>query len=214
MKQKKTSQITLAITGASGAVYAMSLLLQLVKHYQQVHLMISDAGRLVLSTEMDIQLPKSPAKIQQVLTDYCNVHCKNHNDCDADIIQVYAADNWYAPVASGSSAPKQMVVCPASMGCISAIATGASNSLIERAADVLIKEKGQLIVLPREMPFSTIHLKNLLSLSEAGVTVMPASPGFYAKPENINDLVNFVVARVLNHLGIDNQLSQAWGYEK
>jgi 4-hydroxy-3-polyprenylbenzoate decarboxylase len=202
----KKHSITLAITGASGAIYGLNLLKHLVKYYQQIHLMISDAGRIVLATEVGLKLPESPSKIQTLMSEYCG--------CDSDIIKVYAKENWYSPVASGSAAPKQMVVCPASMGCISAIAIGASNNLLERAADVVLKEKGQLILLPREMPFSTIHLRNLLTLSEAGATIMPCCPGLYTKPESIDDLVDFVSARILNHLGIDNELIHAWGYKK
>ena len=201
-----SKQITLAITGASGAIYSLNLLRQLAEHYQQVHLMISDAARIVLATEAEVKLPESPSKIEAALTEYC--------ESEPEVINVYSKENWYSPVASGSSAPKQMVICPASMGCISAIATGASNCLIERAADVVIKEKGQLIVLPREMPFSTIHLKNLLTLSELGVTVMPAAPGYYKKPNTIDDLADFVSARVLNHLGIENDLIEPWGYKQ
>jgi len=197
--------ITLAITGASGAIYGISLLRHLVTSYQQVYLMISDAGRIVLATEMELKLPESPTKINQVLTDYFN--------CDSDIIKVFSKENWYSPVASGSASPRQMVICPASMGCVSAIATGASNNLIERAADVVLKEKGQLVIVPREMPFSTIHLRNLLTLSEAGVTVMSASPGFYTQPETIQDLADFVCSRILNHLGVDNELVEVWGYK-
>ncbi len=207
VKQKtlQSDAITLGITGASGAIYALNLLQQLTLHFQQVHVMLSDAARVVMATEVDVSLPESPKKIAEKLAVICS--------CDRSIIQVYSKDNWFSPVASGSAAPKQMVICPASMGCISAIATGASNTLLERAADVVIKEKGQLIVLPREMPLSTIHLKNLLTLSEVGVTVMPASPGFYSKPQTINELANFVSARILNHLGISNTLSDAWGYK-
>jgi len=201
----KKDAITLAITGASGAIYGLNLLKWLVRYYQQVHLLISDAGRIVIATEMDLKLPESPAKIEAKLAEFIG--------CNKDIIKVYAKENWYSPVASGSAAPKQMVVCPASMGCISAIATGASNNLMERAADVVLKEKGQLILLPREMPFNTIHLRNLLSLSEAGATIMPASPGYYTKPRDINDLVDFVSSRILNHLGIENEIVQAWGYK-
>ena len=197
--------ITLAITGASGGVYGITLLRSLVANFQQVHLMISDAGRIVLATEMDLKLPESPSKSAKVLSNYF--------ECDQSIIQVYAKENWYSPVASGSAAPKQMIICPASMGCVSAIATGASNNLIERAADVVIKEKGQLILVPREMPFSTIHLKNLLALSEAGATIMPACPGFYTNPETIDNIVDFVCSRILNHLGIENNLIEAWGYK-
>jgi len=202
----KSGSITLAITGASGAIYGISLLRHLVASYQQVYLMISDAGRIVLATEMDIKLPESPTKISQVLVDYFN--------CDEEVIKVFSKENWYSPVASGSACPKQMIICPASMGCVSAIATGASNNLIERAADVVIKEKGQLILVPREMPFSTIHLRNLLSLSEAGVTIMPASPGFYTQPQTVQELADFVCSRILNHLGVDNDLVEGWGYKK
>jgi len=201
----KKDAITLAITGASGAIYGLNLLKWLVCDYQQVHLLVSDAGRIVIATEMELKLPESPSKIEAKLTEYIA--------CDKGIIKVYAKENWYSPVASGSAAPKQMVICPASMGCISAIATGASNNLMERAADVVLKEKGQLILLPREMPFSTIHLRNLLSLSEAGATIMPASPGYYTNPREIEDLANFVSSRILNHLGVKNDIIQAWGYK-
>ncbi len=197
--------ITVAITGASGAIYGLNLLKNLVNHYEQIHLLISDAGRIVIATEMELKLPESPSKIQSIIAEYIG--------CDLQKIKAYAKENWYSPVASGSAAPKQMVVCPASMGCISAIATGASNNLLERAADVVLKEKGQLILLPREMPFSTIHLRNLLTLSEAGATIMPACPGFYTEPQSIQDLADFVSARILNHLGIKNELIHAWGYK-
>ncbi len=202
----KNNSITFAMTGASGAIYGLNLLKHLVNHYQQIHLLISDAARVVLATETGLKLPGSPSKIRSLITEYCG--------CDADNIEVYAKENWYSPVASGSAAPTQMVICPASMGCISAIAVGASNNLLERAADVVLKEKGQLILLPREMPFSTIHLRNLLSLSEAGATIMPACPGFYTEPETIEDLADFVSARILNHLGIQNTVIHAWGYKK
>ena len=198
-------RVSLGITGASGAIYAINLLKHLTQYYAEVYVMITDAARIVLATELDLKLPEPPTKIQLELTRIC--------ECDADIIKVYAKENWYSPVASGSAAPKQMVICPASMGCISAIAVGASNNLLERAADVVLKERGQLILLPREMPFSTIHLRNLLSLSEAGATIMPASPGWYNQPQSLDDLADFVSARILNHLGCENQISHAWGYK-
>ena len=201
----KKEAITFAMTGASGAIYGMHLLKQLVNIYSQVHVLISDAARIVLATEVGLKIPEAPAKIKEVLVEYC--------DCDQDKIAVYAKENWYSPVASGSAAPKTMVICPASMGSVSAIATGASNNLLERAADVVLKEKGQLILVPREMPFSSIHLRNLLSLSEDGATIMPACPGFYTGPKTLEDLADFVSARVLNHLGIDNDLIEKWGYK-
>ena len=116
-------------------------------------------------------------------------------------------------MASGSAAPKQMVVCPCSTGSLSAIANGASDNLVERAADVVIKERGQLILVPREMPLSSIHLEHMLKLSQMGVTIMPAAPGFYHQPKSISDLVDFVVARILDHLGLDQQLMARWGYQ-
>lgn len=201
---KALRRITLGVTGASGALYAVNLLRELSLRFDEVHLMLTDAARVVFATELALKLPEAPTKIQSILAEYCH--------CNKQVIQVYSRDNWFSPVASGSSAPRQMIICPASMGCISAIAVGASNTLLERAADVVLKEKGQLIIVPREMPLSTIHLKNLLALSEMGVTVMPASPGFYGKPETIEDLANFVSARVLNHLGVENNLSVEWGY--
>ena len=132
-------------------------------------------------------------------------------DADQGQIQVFTKEDWFAPVASGSASPSSMVICPASGGCISAIAHGVSNNLIERAADVAIKERRQLIVVPRETPVSAIHLENQLRLTRLGVTVMPASPGFYQLPENVDDLVDFMVARILDSLGIDQNLLPRWG---
>lgn len=204
--QNKKRSITFAITGASGAIYGLNLLTHLTRFYHQVHVLLSDAARIVLATEVDLKVPESPKKIKQILTEYCQ--------CEEGVIEVYAKENWYSPVASGSAAPKQMVICPASMGSVSAIATGASNNLLERAADVVLKEKGQLVIVPREMPFSSIHLRNLLSLSEDGATVMPACPGYYTGPKTLDDLADFVSSRILNHLGIANQLIEKWGYKK
>jgi len=202
----KKESITFAMTGASGAIYGLNLLKHLVQFYSQVHVLLSDAARIVLATEVGLKVPESPSKIKDVLVEYCG--------CDSNIIEVYAKENWYSPVASGSAAPKQMIICPASMGSVSAIATGASNNLLERAADVVLKEKGTLIVVPREMPFSSIHLRNLLSLSEDGATIMPACPGYYTGPKTLNDLADFVSSRILNHLGINNDLIEKWGYKK
>lgn len=116
-------------------------------------------------------------------------------------------------MASGSAAPSKMVVCPCSTGTLSSIAIGASDNLIERAADVVLKERGQLILVPREMPLSSIHLENMLKLSQMGATIMPAAPGFYHNPKTIDDLVDFVVARILDHLGIEQSLVARWGYQ-
>ena len=179
-------KITLAITGASGSAYALRLLECLLVANYQVYLLCSSAGRIVLDTELDF-------KAEQII--------------------VFGKEQWFSPVASGSAAPKKMVVCPCSTGTLAAISQGMSDNLIERAADVVIKERGQLILMVRETPLSTIHLTNMLSLSQQGVTIMPAAPGFYHQPKSINDLIDFMVGRVLDHLGIEQKIMPRWGYQ-
>lgn len=204
LKQQAGKAITLAVTGASGAPYALRLLEQLSHHYDTVYLMLSSAARVVFATEVGVQVSKAPSVIEKELTEHLGI--------DEGKIKAFASDNWMSPVASGSSAPKQMIICPCSTGTLSAIAHGASDNLIERAADVVLKERGQLLLVPREMPYNTIHLQNMTKLSEMGVTIMPASPGFYNEPKTIDDLVDFVVARILDHLDIDHTLGHRWGY--
>ncbi len=199
-------QISLAMTGASGAPYALRLLQQLLRADCHVFLMISSAAKVVLATENSIKLPSQADKASQFICDYLEV--------ESGKLTICGKEEWFSPVASGSAAPKQMIVCPCSTGTLSAIANGASDNLIERAADVVLKEKGQLILVPREMPLSTIHLRNMLSLSEMGATIMPAAPGFYHEPTSIDDLINFVVARILDHINIDQTLVSRWGYHK
>lgn len=201
-----TRRITLALTGASGAPYALRLLECLVQADYQVFVLASSAARVVLKTEQGIDWPASPQALSQQL-------CTDYGAREGQIVAC-GKEEWFSPVASGSAAPKQMVICPCSMGAVSAIAHGASDNLIERAADVVIKERGQLILVPRESPFSPIHLENMLSLSRIGVTIMPAAPGFYHQPQSVGDLVDFMVARILDHLGIEHQLMQRWGYQK
>ena len=200
----KSKQISLAITGASGAIYATRLIELLNKHDYFIHLMISDAARVVIASELNLNLPANPEKISKILVEQYQLN--------ASLLKVWSKDNWFSPVASGSSAPKKMVVCPCSTGTLSALAAGASNNLIERAGDVVIKEKGNLVLVPRETPYSTIHLENMMKLAIAGVTLLPASPGFYHLPESIEQLVDFVVSRILDHLNIDIEISPRWGY--
>ncbi len=196
--------ITLAITGASGAPYALRLLPELARAYDRVFVLISSPARMVLATECGINLPEATSAIHAQLCTQLQL--------PAEKIDVIARDNWLSPVASGSSAPKQMIVCPCSTGTLSAIAVGASDNLIERAADVVIKEKGQLILVPRETPLNAIHLENMLKLAQLGVTIMPAAPGFYHRAQSVDDLVAFMVARMLDHLGVEHQLMARWGY--
>ena len=126
-------------------------------------------------------------------------------------LRVFGREDWMAPWASGSGQPGPLVICPCSTGTLSAIATGASNNLIERAADVALKERRKLILVPRETPYSEIHLQNMLTLTRMGAVILPASPGFYHEPQSIQDLIDFIVARILNQLGIEQQLMPAWG---
>jgi 4-hydroxy-3-polyprenylbenzoate decarboxylase len=197
--------ITLAITGASGAAYALRLLELLLQQDLQVFLLVSEAARIVLETEEGITLPNEPREIADFLH-------KRFSVAEAQL-RVFGPDEWTSPVASGSGAPKQMIVCPCTMGTLAAIATGASDNLLERAADVVIKERGHLILVPREMPYSSIHLENMLKLSRTGVTIIPASPSFYNKPHSISDLVDSVVGRILDHVGIEHRLQSRWGRE-
>lgn len=201
-----SDDITLAITGASGVPYALRLLQCLVKANYRVHLLISSAAKVVIATEQeDANVPAQPAAAA--------AYFKHRYEAKEGQILCYGKEEWFSPVASGSAAPKKMVICPCSTGTLSAVATGASDNLIERAADVVIKERGQLILVLRETPFSTIHLENMLKLSQIGVTVMPAAPGFYHKPQSIDDLIDFMVGRMLDHLGIEQTIMPRWGYK-
>ncbi len=197
--------ITLAFTGASGAPYGLRLLECLLAADYTVYLLISSAARVVLASEHQLKLPSGPQAAHQALV--------AHFGCAPEQLVVCGKEDWFSPVASGSAAPKQMVVCPCSAGSVAAIAHGMSDNLIERAADVVIKERGQLLLVVRETPFSTIHLENMLKLSKLGVTIMPAAPGFYHQPSSVADLVDFMVARVLDHLHIDHSLISRWGYD-
>ena len=196
-------RVTLAVTGASGSHYALRLLECLVQADVEVFFLISQAAQLVMATETDLQLPPKPQALEAFLTE--------HYQARAGQIRVFGKQDWMSPVASGSGAPSAMVVCPCSTATLSAIATGASSNLIERAADVALKERRQLILVARESPYSTIHLENMLKLSQMGAVILPASPGFYHQPQTINDLVDFVVARILNQLGIEQALLKRWG---
>lgn len=200
-----SNEVTLAFTGASGAPYGLRLLQALLAQGIKVHLLLSSAARVVFATEQQLQLSAAPEKCTQQLEQYLN--------CAPGLLTVYGKDDWFSPVASGSAAPKQMVVCPCSTGSLSAIAQGASDNLIERAADVVLKEGGKLILVVRESPLSAIHLENMLKLARLGVCIMPAAPGFYHQPQQISDLVDFMVARVLDQLGLAQQLVGRWGYD-
>jgi 4-hydroxy-3-polyprenylbenzoate decarboxylase len=195
--------VTLAMTGASGAQYGLRLLQCLLAADCRVYLLLSGAAEVVIRTETNLELPESLEEQQEILAE-------RYGAAD-DQLQLFARDDWFSPVASGSSSPASMVICPASGGSLSAIAHGASNNLIERAADVALKERRQLILVPREAPYSEIHLENMLKLTRMGAVVVPASPGFYMQPTTVEELVDFIVARVLDQLGIEQDLMPRWG---
>lgn len=198
--------LTIAMTGASGAPYTIALMRHCLQQGIQLQFLYSQPGQVVMGMESDLKLGGSPQKIQARLAEYF--------DCEAEQIAVYAKDQWTAPPASGSSVADAMVVCPCTMGSLASIASGTSENLIHRAADVIIKERRPLVLVPRETPFSSIHLENMLKLSNIGVTILPPNPGFYQGVNNVDDLVNFVVARILDQLGIDNKLSPRWASDK
>lgn len=195
--------IALGMTGASGAQYGFRLLQSLLAADHRVHLMISRAAQVVIGMETDISLPGRSGEIQKVLS-------KKYNAMEKQIL-VFGEDEWTAPVASGSNDVSAMVVCPCSMGALSAIAHGASNNLLERAADVMLKERKKLVLVPRETPYSDIHLENMLKLSRMDAVIVDANPGFYNKPESVEDLVDFVVAKILDQLGVEHKLQPRWG---
>lgn len=190
--------IVMALTGASGAPYGVRLLQSLVRAERKVSLIVSGHGWRLLQTETPFANVESlRAHIGGEAWDRC--------------VTLYDDADRGAGPASGSHRASAMVICPCSMGTLAAIAAGTSRSLVERAADVTLKERRPLLLVTRETPLSSIHLENMLRLTHAGAVVMPAAPGFYNKPTRLEDLVDFIVARALDHLGVENGLSPRWG---
>ncbi len=195
--------ITVAITGASGAQYGLRLIDALIAANHEVWVMISKAAQMVIATETDHKLPAQPERLAEALETLARARPGQ--------IRCFAREDWMAPVASGSGASSAMVICPCSTGTLSAVACGASNNLIERAADVALKERRKLVLVPRETPLSAIHLEHMLKLTQLGAVVLPAAPGFYHRPVSVEALVDFIVARILNQLGIEHRLVPPWG---
>jgi len=198
-----TTPITLAMTGASGALYGLRLLEQLIAAERTVYLLVSAPAQIVIQMETGLQLPSQTADLQALLSE------KYH--ATKGQLQVFGRKQWTASLASGSAVPQAMVICPCTSGTLSAIAMGLSHNLIERAADVILKERRKLILVHRETPLSVIHLENMLRLAKMGAIILPASPGFYHQPQQIIELVDFIVARILDHLAIPHTLLPAWG---
>ena len=202
---KNSQTITLALTGASGMPYGIRLLEILLQEGKQVYLLYSKVAQIVAQQEMNLALPSS-AKEAEVFFN------RQYHVPDGQL-RVFGREEWFAPVASGSNPADSMVICPCTMGTLAAIAAGLNQKLIERAADVMLKENRQLILVPRETPFSSIHLENMLKLVRSGAVILPANPGFYHHPRTVQDMIDFVVARILDHLGIIHTLIPRWGIE-
>lgn len=196
-------RIALAMTGASGVQYALRLLGCLLDAGCHVYLLVSRPAHVVIGMDTDLRVPSRTAEMQRFFE-------QRHGDTPGTL-EVLGMEQWTAPIASGSGAPDAMVICPCTTGTLASVAGGLCTSLLERAADVVLKERRRLIVMPREMPFSEIHLENMLRLARMGAIIMPPNPGFYNHPQSIDDLVDFVVARILDHLDIEQTLTPRWG---
>lgn len=195
-------RIFMAITGASGSIYGIRLMEELVQRGFPLTVSASESGQLVCRDETGLDLSGDPLDATAQLCKHLGVKLG---------VEVIAPDNLFVAAASGSAGPDAMVICPCSMGTLARIAAGISGNLIERAADVMIKERRPLLLVPRETPLSGIHLENMLKLSRLGASIIPAMPGFYHQPHSIDDLVNFVVGKVLDQLDIANDLYKRWG---
>lgn len=185
--------------------YGMRLLELLLAAGARVYLMYSQAAQIVAHQEMQLVLPSRAREAEELFSRRFKV--------EQGQLRVFGREDWLAPVASGSNPADAMVVCPCTMGTLAAIAAGISQKLIERSADVMLKENRKLILVPRETPFSAIHLENMLKLARSGAIILPPNPGFYHHPQDIHDLVDFVVARILDHVGVTHTLMPRWGEE-
>ena len=197
--------VTVALTGASGMPYGLRLVESLIRAKARVYLLYSQAAHVVAKQELGLVLPPRANDAERMFSELYSAKRGQ--------LRVFGREDWFAPVASGSNPPEAMVICPCTMGTLAAVAAGLSDNLIERAADVTLKEGRKLILVPRETPFSSLHLENMLRLSRAGAVILPANPGFYHKPKKVADLVDFIVARILDHLGVKHELMHRWGEE-
>lgn len=195
--------VLVALTGASGLVYGLRLIDCLLRLDCRVWVVYSQAAQIVAAQECDLTLPSRPEAAATALRGWCG-----H---DLGQLEVFGRENWFAPPASGTNPPDAMVVCPCTMGTLASIAAGLSADLLERAADVAIKEGRTLILVPREAPFSVLHLENMLRLARMGAVILPPSPGFYHRPTQLAELVDFVVARVMDQLHLPHGLMPRWG---
>jgi 4-hydroxy-3-polyprenylbenzoate decarboxylase len=195
--------VTVAFTGASGLQYGLRLLECLLAAEARVYLVYSPAAQVVARQELELTLPAQPHAAAAFFAERYRARPGQ--------LTVFGREDWLSPIASGSSPAEAMAICPCSMGTVGALAAGLADNLIERAADVMLKERRRLVLVPRETPLSSIHLENLLKLARAGAVILPPSPGFYGRPETIGDLVDFIIARVLDQLEVAHTLGPRWG---
>lgn len=196
--------LVLGISGASGAPYAVALLDQLVRAGRKIHCVMSPAAREVFTTELTRSLPGSKWELPDLLPDELRDSAKS-------LVKTYHPFDFQAGIASGSFLTDGMVICPCSMGTVSAIAHGSSSNLLQRAADVHLKERRKLILVPRETPLGVVQLRNLTTCAEAGAVILPAMPAFYTQPKSIQDMVHFIVGRICDQLNVPHQLLKRWG---
>lgn len=197
----RTGRIVVAMTGASGAIYGVRFLRQAVRHYERIYLTVSDQAIQVLQTEMNLAITRETLTPAALLGE------------DAPGITLLDHRDYFTPPASGSFRHDGMVIVPCSMGTAGRIANGVSDDLTTRAADVCLKERRRLVLVVRETPWSLVHLRNMTQLAEAGATILPACPGFYHRPQTIEQLVDSIVARILNQLGIEHRVVPQWQFE-
>lgn len=200
-----TQTVAVAFTGASGMPYGVRLVECLVKAGADVWLIYSQAAQIVAKQEMDLVLPAQPREAQRM---FAEMFGAKENQ-----LRVFGRDDWNAPLASGSNPPDAYVICPCTMGTLAEVAAGMARDLVTRGADVTLKEGRKLILVPRETPFSAIHLENMLKLTRAGAVILPPNPGFYHHPQDVQGVVDFVVARILDQLGVPHALMPRWGAE-
>ena len=195
--------ITLAFTGASGLPYGLRLLECLIAAEARVYLVYSPAAQMVARQELELVLPTQPHAAAAFFAERYRARPGQ--------LTVFGREDWLSPIASGSNPADAMSICPCSMGTAGALAAGLADNLIERAADVMLKERRPLVLVPRETPLSAIHLENMLTLARSGAVILPPAPGFYLTPKSIDELVDFVVARVLDQLHVPHSLGARWG---
>lgn len=194
--------IALALTGASGMPYGVRLLECLLVAGCRVQLVYTQAAQIVAKQEMDLTLAGTRETAAMFRERFAEA---------AGELEVFGREEWFAPIASGSNPPDAMIVCPCTMGTLASIAAGLSSNLIERAADVCLKEGRKLVIVPRETPFSTLHLENMLRLARMGAVILPPNPAFYHHPQDLQGVIDFVVARILDQVGVAHTLMARWG---